>query len=198
MVVITIKEGNPVTSTSTYFNSHSTFSLTDDWDSTIVDKTTGASGAVFPTGFLAWYGYHGTRTCYPPVNATSYNGGPFSRAMVGKKKEYVQMIETRTKALNPVPVRIWKTHFGIQSCTASGAPGGGSFSAGQSLSYVRVTYLTETTTITATKGESIPSPVFPTTNRVEFSITPGMDMPLLTQQTPSIASQPGFGTLHIQ
>ena len=173
LVIITIKEGNPTTTTSTYFNSLSTFDLNDDWDSTVVDETTGASGAVFPTGILAWYGYHGTRTCYPPAGAVSYHGGPFSRAMAGKKAEYIEMIGTRTAALNPVPMHSWKTHFGIQSCIASGAPGGGSFSAGQSLSYVRVTYLTKSSTITATNGESVPTPVFPTTNGVESTIGPG-------------------------
>ena len=173
-VIITIKEGNPVTTTSTYFNSRSTFDLDEDWDSTVVDETTGASGAVFPTGYLAWYGYHGTRTCYPPVSAASYNGGPFSRAMAGKKAEYIEMIGTRTTALNPVPMHSWKTHFGIQSCTGSGAPGGGSFSAGQSLSYVRVTYLTKSSTVTATNGESVPTPVFPSTNGVESTIRHGV------------------------
>lgn len=173
-VIITIKEGNPVTSTSTYLNSLSTFDLNEDWDSTIVDRTTGASGAVFPTGYLAWYGYHGTRTCYPPVSAASYNGGPFAKAMAGKKAEYLEMVGTRTTALSPVPVGKWKTHFGIQTCTAKGAPDGGSVSTGQSISYVRVTYLTKTTTITATKGESVPSPVFSTTNGVESTIFPSM------------------------
>ena len=173
-VIITIKEGNPVTTTSTYFNSRSTFDLDEDWDSTVVDETTGASGAVFPTGYLAWYGYHGTRTCYPPVSAASYNGGPFSRAMAGKKAEYIELIGTRTTALNPVPMHSWKTHFGIQSCTGSGAPGGGSFSAGQSLSYVRVTYLTKSSTVTATNGESVPTPVFPSTNGVESTIRHGV------------------------
>ena len=84
------------------------------------------------------------------------------------------MIGTRTTALSPVPMHSWKTHFGIQSCTGSGAPGGGSFSAGQSLSYVRVTYLTKSSTVTATNGESVPTPVFPTTNGVESTIRHGM------------------------
>ncbi|KAL8790045.1 MAG: hypothetical protein Q9195_006547 [Heterodermia aff. obscurata] len=174
-VIITIKEGNPATTTSTYFNSLSTFDLDEDWDSTVVDETTGASGVVFPTGILAWYGFHGTRTCYPPASAAFYSGGPFSKAMAGKKAEYIEMIGTRTTALDPVPMHNWKTHFGIQSCTASGAPGGGSFSAGQSLSYVRVTYLTKSSTVTATNGESVPTPIFPTTNGVESTISQGIN-----------------------
>ena len=41
--IITIKEGNPTTTTSMYFD------LDDDWDSTVLDETTGASGVIFPT-----------------------------------------------------------------------------------------------------------------------------------------------------
>lgn len=85
-VIITTKEGNPATTTSTYFNSLSTFDLNEDWDLTVVDEPTGASGVVFPTRFLAWYGYHGTRTCYPRVSAASYRGGQFSRAMAETKR----------------------------------------------------------------------------------------------------------------
>lgn len=70
-------------------------------------------------------------------------------------------------------MRSWKTHFGIQSCKGSGAPDGGSFSAGQSLSYVRVTYSTKSSTVTAANGESVPTPVFPTTNGVESTIRHG-------------------------
>lgn len=71
---------------------------------------------------------------------------------------------------SPVPLSSWKAHFGIETCKATKIGSGISVVPGTSLSYVRVTYVTKTITTTATRGEDITPPTFPTTNDVEYSV----------------------------
>ena len=133
------------------------------------------------------------RTCYPLKGDSSYTGLAFSTS-VGEVASWVQPLGTVSYALDLLPTQAVKAHYGIRTCHFR-------IASVRTVIYARVTYITETTTITQLESNTPIQTTFPSTQRIEdettLTQTKSSNGEMTTLAQPSITDPSGFNISQI-
>ncbi len=116
--------------------------------------------STFPTNYVAWLGYVGTRMCLPSGRGP-FDPGSATPSSVSSEAIWLQALGTGTAALARLPTQDMKSHYAIHGCNLR-------IAGPANTSFVRVTYVTETTTTTKLPIDPPWVQNFPTTNDKQY------------------------------
>lgn len=109
--------------------------------------------STFPTNYITWSGYHGAKTCYPAKGDVRYTAPAFT-TRVAKKDQWIQSLGVGSSQMTIFPTQAMKSHYGIETCAFH-------IVSVYSVTYVRVIYITMTSTITRYETDMAWEPIFP-------------------------------------
>lgn len=114
--------------------------------------------STFPTNYVTWLGYKGTKMCLPD-RRDLLNIRSATIASVSSEAIWLQALGTGTAALANLPTQEMKSRYAIHGCNLE-------IAGPANTSFVHVTYVTQTTTVTKLANDPPWVPKFPTSNGV--------------------------------